>query len=45
MQGELNDTATVTFANVVVPESYLIGKENQGFKVSSILIFSFMINH
>merc|ERR1712173_49393 len=33
MQGaELNDTATVTFANVVVPEHHLIGRENEGFK-------------
>lgn len=32
MQGaELNDTAQVTFANVVVPESNLIGVENKGF--------------
>eukprot|EP00484_Ammonia_sp_Unknown_P025586 CAMPEP_0197030846 /NCGR_PEP_ID=MMETSP1384-20130603/9990_1 /TAXON_ID=29189 /ORGANISM="Ammonia sp." /LENGTH=414 /DNA_ID=CAMNT_0042460271 /DNA_START=34 /DNA_END=1278 /DNA_ORIENTATION=+ len=33
MQGaEMNDTAAVTFNNVVVPEYYLIGKENEGFK-------------
>ena len=39
--GELNDTAAVTFANVVVPESYLIGKENQGFKVCFFVLIFF----